>query len=231
MRYRHQGPDDGRHPHPGEHSIKPPRYADNRDDALYDGLPSVTNHEWAHDSRDTAGHVVPGSRGQPTRQHQGGFAESQGAHAQSGQSRGGVAFGGHERGSQASLGPRGHRGRGPAGYIRSDERIVDDVIDRLTEDAHIDASQIVVKVEGGIVTLTGNVPERAMKRRAEDLVANASGVLDVRNAIRVDDGSASAGLPGQGVRSGHDQLGSGFSSSDRLDPLFDNAKDSNWPSV
>ena len=223
MRHQHQGPDDRRQPHPGEHSVKPPHYADNRDDALYDGLPSVTNREW---TRDTDGH----SRAQSARAHQGAFAESQGPHAQSGQARGGVAFAGHERGSRESLGPSGQRGRGPAGYVRSDERIVDDVIDRLTHDEHIDAREILVKVDEGLVTLTGNVPERAMKRLAEDLVANASGVRDVRNAIRIDDGSASAGLPGQAVRSGHDQLGSGFSSSERLDPLFDNAKDSNWPS-
>ena len=231
MRHRHQGPDDGRQPHPGEHSIKPPHYADNRDNALYDGLPSVTNREWSRDSGDTADHGLPRGQGQSTRPHQGAFAESQGSHAQSGQSRGGVAFAGHERGSRVSLGPQGHRGRGPAGYVRSDERIVDDVIDRLTDDEHIDASEILVKVDGGIVTLTGNVPERAMKRLAEDLVADASGVRDVRNMIRVDDGSASAGLPGQAVRSGHDQLGSGFSSSERLDQVFDNAKDSNWPAV
>ena len=43
MRHRHPGPDDGRQPHPGQHSIKPPHYADNRDDILYDGLPSVTS--------------------------------------------------------------------------------------------------------------------------------------------------------------------------------------------
>jgi len=231
MRHRHPGPDERRQPHPGEHSVKPPHYAEYRDDILYDGLPSVTNREWARDSRDTAGHSLPGDEGRFTRPHQGAFAESQGSHAQSGQSRGGVAFAGHERGSRVSLGPQGHRGRGPAGYVRSDERIVDDVIDRLTDDEHIDASEILVKVDEGIVTLTGNVPERHMKRLAENLVANASGVRDVRNLIRVDDGSASAGLPGQAVRSGHDQLGSGFSSSERLDPLFDNAKDSNWPSA
>lgn len=231
MRHRHQGPDDGRLPQPGEHSIKPPHYADNRDDALYDGLPSVTNREWRRDSHDMADHARPGGQGPSTRPHQGAFAESQGSHAQSGQSRGGVAFAGHERGSRVSLGPQGHRGRGPVGYVRPDERIVDDVIDRLTDDEHIDASEILVKVDEGIVTLTGNVPQRAMKRLAEDLVANASGVRDVRNMIRVDDGSASAGLPGQAVRSGHDQLGSGFSSSERLDPLFVNAKDSNWPAA
>lgn len=231
MRHRHPGPDDGREPHPGEHSIKPPHYADNRDDALYDGLPSVTNREWTRDSHATAGQSIAGDQGRSTRLHQGAFAESQGSHAQSGQSRGGVAFDGREHGSRVSLGPRGHRGRGPAGYVRSDERIADDVIDRLTHDEQIDASEILISVDDGIVTLTGNVPERAMKRLAEDLVANAGGVRDVHNAIRVDDGSASAGLPGHAVRSGHDQLGSGFSSSERLDPVFDNARDSNWPAV
>ena len=69
-----------------------------------------------------------------------------------------------------------------------------------------------------------------MKREAENLAAEASGVRDVHNRIRVDDGSASAGRPGEAIRSGRDQLGSGFSSSDRPDPVYDNMQqDSNWP--
>jgi len=95
---------------------------------------------------------------------------------------------------------------------------------------HIDASEILVMVENGEVTLTGNVPERLMKREAENVAAEASGVRDVHNRIRVDDGSASAGRPGEAIRSGRDQLGSGFSSSDRPDPVYDNMQeDSNWP--
>lgn len=43
-----------------------------------------------------------------------------------------------------------------------------------------------------------------MKHRAEDLAAAASGVRDVRNRIRVDDGSASGGPPGKAVRQGRD---------------------------
>jgi hypothetical protein len=114
--------------------------------------------------------------------------------------------------------------------VRSDARITDDIIDRLTDDDRIDASEILVMVEAGVVTLTGNVPERGMKHRAEDLVADASGVRDVNNRIRVDDGSAAFGRPGEAVRSGRDQLGSGFSSSARPDPVYDNPnEDSNWP--
>jgi hypothetical protein len=68
-----------------------------------------------------------------------------------------------------------------------------------------------------------------MKHRAEDIAADASGVKDVRNTIRVDDGAASFGPPGAAVRSGNDQLGSAFSSSARPDPVWDNVpEDSNW---
>jgi osmotically-inducible protein OsmY len=209
-----------------------------RDNALYDGLPAVTNRQWGADRSDDAstyGYPGQGGYGDFTRDHQGGFGESQGAHAQSGHGRGGAASAGRRDGDPVSRGvpvrgSGGHRGRGPQGYTRSDDRIVDDVIDRLTDDDQIDASEILVMVEGGVVTLSGNVPERQMKHRAEDLVADANGVRDVENRIRVDDGSASAGRPGEAVRSGRDQLGSGFSSSARPDPVYDNpTEDSNWP--
>ena len=65
------------------------------------------------------------------------------------------------------------------------------------------------------MTLTGEVPEKAMKRRAEDIASLARGVRDVHNRIRFDDGTASFGPAGRAVRSGNDQLGSGFSSSER----------------
>lgn len=109
----------------------------------------------------------------------------------------------------------GKRGRGPKGYTRSDTLIADDVQLSLREDGEVDAGEILVMVEGGVVTLTGNVPERAMKRAAEDCVSRVAGVGDVVNRLRVDDGSASFGRPGEAVRSGQDQQGSGFSSSMR----------------
>ena len=99
---------------------------------------------------------------------------------------------------------RGHRGKGPTGYVRSDTSIADEVAERLTDDDTLDASQILLQVEAGVVTLTGNVPTRAMKHRAEDLAAGTRAVRDVRNEIRVDDGSAAAGPPGKAVRVGSD---------------------------
>jgi osmotically-inducible protein OsmY len=78
-----------------------------------------------------------------------------------------------------------HRGRGPRSYRRSDDRIREDVNDRLTDDPHIDASEIDVVVESGEVTLTGTVSERFAKRHAEDLAESVSGVQHVQNNLRV----------------------------------------------
>ena len=76
-------------------------------------------------------------------------------------------------------------GIGPKGYKRTDERILDDVSERLMEDGHVDASDIEVAVREGEVILKGSVPNRYMKRRAEDVSASALGVKDVQNQIRV----------------------------------------------
>jgi len=78
-----------------------------------------------------------------------------------------------------------HRGRGPKGYQRSDERIREDVCERLTDDSFIDASDIEVEVKGREVTLSGTVASRGLRRRAEDLAEMASGVTHVQNNLRV----------------------------------------------
>jgi hypothetical protein len=85
-----------------------------------------------------------------------------------------------------------HRGRGPKGYQRSDERIRDDVNDRLTDDPHIDASEVEVAVSAREVTLSGTVSSRFEKRRAEDIAESVSGVTHVQNNLRVQQ-SAGAG--------------------------------------
>ena len=76
-------------------------------------------------------------------------------------------------------------GRGPKDYQRSDERIREEVSDRMTDDHDLDASEISVEVRGGEVTLTGTVRTRDQKRRAEDLAEQCSGVGEVTNNIRV----------------------------------------------
>lgn len=83
-----------------------------------------------------------------------------------------------------------YRGVGPRNYRRSDERILEDINERLTDDHHIDASDIGVKVEGGEVTLSGTVSDRASRRRAEDIAESVSGVGHVQNDLRVAGRSA-----------------------------------------
>ena len=80
-----------------------------------------------------------------------------------------------------------YRGRGPANYTRSDDRIRDDACDRLTDDHRVDASQVQVSVKNGEVTLDGPVPSREHKRRAEDCVEDLSGVRHVQNNLRVQE--------------------------------------------
>ena len=82
-------------------------------------------------------------------------------------------------------------GRGPKGYQRSNERIREDVCERLTEHGYIDASNMEVRVDNGEVWLTGMVDSRQTKRRAEDVVDGVPGVKDVHNELRVRNQSGS----------------------------------------
>lgn len=80
---------------------------------------------------------------------------------------------------------RSHRGRGPKGYRRSDERIQEDINDRLTDDPYIDASDIEVSVKDREVVLTGTVESRRVKHRAEDIAESVTGVVNVENRLKV----------------------------------------------
>src|SRR5579862_3687078 len=77
-------------------------------------------------------------------------------------------------------------GRGPKGWQRADDRIRDDINERLTDHPDIDATEIQVQVNQGEVTLTGTVDERRAKRLAEDIAENVAGVKDVHNQLRVE---------------------------------------------
>ena len=97
---------------------------------------------------------------------------------------------------QSQQGP--FAGRGPRGYRRSDERIREDVADRLTEHGDVDASEIELDVRDGVVTLSGTVEDRRQKRLAEDAAESVSGVVDVNNRLELRGHS-------QGQASGPDQ--------------------------
>lgn len=84
------------------------------------------------------------------------------------------------RGNAAS---RGHAGKGPLNFQRSDEQIHDQVCQMLTDHDEIDASQIHVEVKDSEVTLSGSVLDRLMKRTADEVAGYAAGVKDVHNRL------------------------------------------------
>lgn len=79
-----------------------------------------------------------------------------------------------------------HRGRGPRGYHRADERIADEVCEFLTLHPELDASDIDVVVNESIVTLRGRVDHRHDKRIAEEIAEDVYGVKEVHNELRIE---------------------------------------------
>jgi osmotically-inducible protein OsmY len=79
-----------------------------------------------------------------------------------------------------------HKGKGPRNYRRTDNRIQEDINDRLTDHPLVDASDVDVEVKDCEVTLTGTVDSREAKRRAEDIAESVSGVVNVENRLRVN---------------------------------------------
>ena len=101
-------------------------------------------------------------------------------------------------------------GKGPKGYRRSDERIKEELSDRLEEHGEIDASEITVMVTSGEVTLEGTVPDRWMKRMAEDVAEDSAGVKQVHNRLRVEqsNGSETSGSSSSASRDKSTSFGS-----------------------
>jgi hypothetical protein len=77
------------------------------------------------------------------------------------------------------------RGIGPKDYKRPDERILEEVNDRLTDAHDIDASDIECTIINGEVTLRGTVPDRNTKYKAEEVAERVKGVTYVQNDLRV----------------------------------------------
>lgn len=77
-------------------------------------------------------------------------------------------------------GRKHHRGRGPKGWARDDQRLYEEVCERLLHDRLIDARGIEVEVDDGVVTLRGEARAAADPMLAERLVRETPGVKDVR---------------------------------------------------
>lgn len=148
-------------------------------------------------------------------QGQGGYSPGQGGSSQGGSSYGSYGGGSYQGGmgslggGMGSYGDRGRfSGRGPKGWQRSDERIKEDVNERLTDHPHIDASEIEVNVKNGEVTLTGTAEDRNTKRQVEEVAEQVSGVKEVHNQIRVQENHQQPAMQGQGTSSSTGASGS-----------------------
>ncbi len=100
-------------------------------------------------------------------------------------SRGFEGMGGTSGGNDSESDRGRHAGKGPKNYRRNDERIKEDVSERLKDHDDIDASDIDIEVSSGMVTLSGEVKSRREKRLAEDAIEGVSGVEDITNQLRV----------------------------------------------
>ncbi len=91
-------------------------------------------------------------------------------------------------------------GMGPQNGQRSDQRIEEDVCDRLTAHGNLDARNIGVTVSNGEVTLTGTVESRQDKRAAENVADSVQGVKDVHNQLKVQPQQGQQGQQSQTPR-------------------------------
>ena len=98
-------------------------------------------------------------------------------------------------------------GRGPKGYVRSDEQIWEEVNERLKEHGDIDATHVTVRVSGREVTLEGSVEDRETKRLAEDVAESVYGVVDVHNRLQIAPRETAIDVDVQGPES---RSGTGF---------------------
>jgi osmotically-inducible protein OsmY len=106
----------------------------------------------------------------------------------------GQAYGGGHGGEKYE--EAASRARPPRGYRRSDERIRDEVYERLAHQDWIDAEDVEVRCEDGVVTLTGTVERRRDRRVAEDLAHEVRGVHDVMNELRARSAAPGGAQPG-----------------------------------
>jgi len=147
--------------------------------------------DWGSSGTSQYGRGGYGGRGQASRGQ--GWREPYGEGQQYGSSGYGYGYGGSEFGGQS----RGqHRGKGPKGYQRTDDRLKEMICERLREDPDIDASEISVNVASGRVTFEGSVDSRRTKNAVED-IAEQFDVTDVQNNLRVGAARSTAAVTGE----------------------------------
>jgi hypothetical protein len=183
-----------------------PYYSRNRDFDERSRRADYYDPDWPYDrgnrNRDAERAQQPGGR------------EDEGSHYRGWYSRSGRPFsyaGGQGYVFSESLTLHGpYTGRGPKGYKRSDQQIMEEACQRLERDGEIDASDIEVTSEDGVIRLRGTVHDRKTKRRAEECVESIYGARDVMNELRVSQENREQwqGSQGRGAQASQGSQGS-----------------------
>jgi osmotically-inducible protein OsmY len=69
--------------------------------------------------------------------------------------------------------------------IKSDERLREEILQRLLDADDLELGELAVDVNAAVVILEGSVPERFMRLKVEALVDDVAGVRDIENQLRV----------------------------------------------
>jgi hypothetical protein len=93
-----------------------------------------------------------------------------------------MGFALEERAAARAGGPM--RGRPPRSYHRPDERILEEVYERIARSG-ADAEDVEAQVQNGVVTLQGKVPSRADRRIIEDVAEGIFGVQEIHDQLRI----------------------------------------------
>jgi osmotically-inducible protein OsmY len=108
--------------------------------------------------------------------------------------------------------PGGQRKKrtGPKNYQRSDERLKEQIIERLMESSSVDIGNLECEVKDGVVTLSGTVETRSDRYQIENVVDDVWGVKDIANNMRVKSVQAAdhgdAGASSLGSSSAQDRV-------------------------
>jgi osmotically-inducible protein OsmY len=78
-----------------------------------------------------------------------------------------------------------HFGKGPRKWRKMDSTIKEEVCEALYYNRYVDATDIEVDVQDGVVHLKGWVDSRDAKREAEHCVEDLVGVHDIRNELHM----------------------------------------------
>ena len=76
-------------------------------------------------------------------------------------------------------------GVAPRGYARSDQRVLEDVCDRLTLHGELDVRHVEVHCRDGVIRLEGTAPDRRTRRLIEAVADEVPGVVDVENELTI----------------------------------------------